>query len=77
MHRDHAGRLAHCLGLLPVGKYAIKGRLIHVTQPVFVFRAACSELFGVIWRYFVLSVRSIVGTTAFEGDCDVGSFLSP
>jgi hypothetical protein len=45
------GRLfLHALwGCQRPGEYAIKGRLIHATQPLFVFRAAC-DYFGVISR---------------------------
>ena len=36
-------------GCQPRGEYAIKGRLIHATQPLFVFLVAC-DYFGVISR---------------------------
>jgi hypothetical protein len=45
------------------GEYAIKGRLIHATQPWFVFRAhtvSYSELIS------VQDVRSIAGTTVLQ-----------
>jgi hypothetical protein len=58
-------------GCQQAGEYAIKGRLIHVTQPWFVFSGRMH------WRYFVLSVRFDRWDHGFEGGCDVGSFLSP
>jgi hypothetical protein len=50
MHRDHAGRLGYSCFLSVVwgcqraADYAIKGRLIHATQPLFVFEVACQFL---------------------------------
>ncbi|WP_141686440.1 hypothetical protein [Bradyrhizobium sp. LMTR 3] len=61
MHRDHAARLAAVWGCQRAGKYAIKGRLFHVTQPWFVFRGAHAVSYS--WLLSVLGVRSIVGTT--------------
>jgi hypothetical protein len=46
-----------------MGEYAIKGRLIHVTQPWFVFRAHAVGYSGLI---SVQGVRSIAGTTVLQ-----------
>jgi hypothetical protein len=55
------------------GEYAIKGRLIHATQPWFVFRAhvvSYSELIS------VQDVRSIAGTTVLQAAL-CSSFVCP
>jgi hypothetical protein len=55
------------------GEYAIKGRLIHATQPWFVFRARAvgySELIS------VQDVRSIAGTTVLQAAL-CSSFVCP
>jgi hypothetical protein len=53
MHRDHAARLDRfpcpaVWGCQRAGEYAIKGRLIHATQPWFVFRAHAVSYSGLI-----------------------------
>jgi hypothetical protein len=81
MHRDHAARLGFPLvcslpvvwGCQRAGEYAIKGRLIHATQPWFVFRAHAvgySELIS------VQDVRSIAGTTVLQAAA-VSRFVCP
>jgi hypothetical protein len=81
MHRDHAARLDCSFACsLPVvwgcqlpGEYAIKGRLIHATQPWFVFRAHAVGYSGLI---SVQGVRSIAGTTVLQAAA-VSSFVCP
>jgi hypothetical protein len=55
MHRDHAGCLIW--GCQRAGEYAIKGRLIHATQPWFVFWVAGVSYFG--FFQYRASVRSL------------------
>jgi hypothetical protein len=52
MHRDHAARVAALCcrvrvvwGCQQAGEYAIKGRLIHATQPLFVFQGRMPVIF--------------------------------
>jgi hypothetical protein len=58
-------------GCQQAGEYAIKGRLIHVAQPVFVFRGRM--------RFFrVISVSAFDRWDhGFAGGCVFGSFLCP
>jgi hypothetical protein len=66
MHRDHAADLTVSIacsfpavwGCQRAGEYAIKGRLIHATQPLFAFWGRV-RFFRVIFSI----ERSIVGTT--------------
>jgi hypothetical protein len=53
-------------------EYAIKGRLIHAIQPLFVFRGRM-KFFRVIFSVG----RSIVGTTGFAGGCVFGGPFCP
>jgi hypothetical protein len=59
-------------GCQRTGEYAIKGRLIHAIQPLFVFRGRM-RFFRVIFSIG----RSIIGTTGFAGGCVFGSPFCP
>jgi hypothetical protein len=63
--------LAVVWGCQRAGEYAIKGRLIHATQPWFVFRAHAAGYAGLI---LVQGVRSIAGTTVLQAAA-VSSFV--
>jgi hypothetical protein len=67
------GFLSAVWGCQQAGEYAIKGRLIHVTQPWFVFRAHAVGYSGLI---SVQGVRSIAGTTVLQAAA-VNSFVCP
>jgi hypothetical protein len=57
-------------GCQRAGEYAIKGRLIHATQPLFVFRAHAVGYSGLI---SVQGVRSIAGTTVLQAGLSAAS----
>jgi hypothetical protein len=60
-------------GCQQAGEYAIKGRLIHATQPWFVFR---SHAVGYSELISVQDVRSIAGTTVLQAAL-CSSFVCP